>query len=178
MSKIFFTADCHFNHENIIKYAERPFKNLQHMHAEIIERWNKKVNENDIVYHVGDFAFKGVNQAQLFESMLNGRIVHIRGNHDKNNGVKTLLTHCIMEFGGLIFYVTHRPPDEFQERTIEETITAVSNIILCGHVHSYWKHKIIKNKICINVGVDVWNFEPISLNTILKYIGKIKGGHI
>ena len=174
--KIWFTADCHFDHENIIKFCNRPFKNVNHMNEEIIRRWNNKVSSEDVVYHIGDFAFKGMDNAIRFESKLNGNIVHIRGNHDKNNGVKTYNTKAIMEFGGLVFYVTHIPPVENQIGTIESNLISICDFILCAHVHNLWKWKRIDNKIAINVGVDVWNFEPINIHSILKLISRIKKG--
>lgn len=78
--KVFFSADCHFGHANIIKYAKRPFKNINYMNEELVKQWNKVVSSDDLVYHVGDFAFKG--QGRKYEYRLNGDIVHIKGNHD------------------------------------------------------------------------------------------------
>ena len=156
------------------------------MNKTIVEKHNAKVSEGDVVYDLGDFCFKGVSNAQYWEQQLNGTIVHIRGNHDKNNGVKTYITHAIMEFGGIVFYVTHQPPEQRQIDTLESHIVACCDIILCGHVHDLWKHKFIEiwnmgcktNKLAINVGVDVWGMEPITIHSILKYITRIKKGAV
>ena len=192
MTNIFFTADCHFNHANIIlpSYANRPF--LKHgdtigdtnlwksykiksarcnwMNEEIIKRWNHKVKPNDIVYHLGDFCFKG--NSKEFEDKLNGKIIHIMGNHDYNNGVKSLIKCCIMEFGNMVFLVQHVPP------TMDIEIPEFVDVVLCGHVHQHWKLSFSPDtKVpIINVGVDVWNFEPVSIHSILKYIKKIREG--
>ena len=212
--KIFFTADKHLDHSNIILYCNRPFTKMRHiqlgnlylgdinpltggwlcesikesrgqeMNLALVKNHNRKVGEHDLVYDLGDFCFKGVGNALYWEQQLNGTIVHIRGNHDKNNGVKTYITHAIMEFGGLIFYVTHKPPEERQVDTMESHILATCDYILCGHVHDLWKHKFIEvwnsgcrvEKLAINVGVDVWGFEPIDIHSILKYIAKVRRG--
>jgi len=166
--RVFFTADCHFGHSNIIEYTNRPFKNVNHMNEEIIKRWNEQVNQEDLVYHLGDFCFKGDKIALDFEKRLNGNIVHIGGNHDYNNGVKTLITSAYMQFGGLEVLAQHQPPT-----TIEE-IPDYTDLILCGHIHNKWKHSFIENIPIINVGVDVWDFTPVKIDNIIKYRNKLK----
>ena len=52
--KIFFTSDTHFFHNNIIKYTNRPFKNVNEMNEELIKRWNSVVPKDGIVFHLGD----------------------------------------------------------------------------------------------------------------------------
>lgn len=206
MTRIFFTADYHFDHANIIQYCNRPFihdgdidkcsddwisehikeTRKQEMNLTIVKNHNRVVTDDDIVYNLGDFCFKGTGNAKYWEQQLNGDIVHIRGNHDKNNGVKSYITHAIMEFCGLIIYVTHIPPEERQVDTIESNMLNLCDLILCGHVHNNWKHKYIEiwsygfkvRKLCINVGVDVWNFEPVSINSILRYVANIKHGDL
>ena len=46
----FFTSDLHFGHDNIIRFDHRPFNSVEEMDQIIIERWNKKVTNDDIVY--------------------------------------------------------------------------------------------------------------------------------
>lgn len=48
--KIFFTSDLHFGHKNIIQYDQRPFSSVDEMDAALIERWNRKVSPEDLVY--------------------------------------------------------------------------------------------------------------------------------
>lgn len=168
--KIYFSADCHFSHKNIIEYTKRPFKNVEHMNEEIVKRWNEIVKPNDLIYHLGDFAFKGVEQCQYWESRLNGKIVHIVGNHDLNNGVKSYITKGMMEFGNKVVFFQHHPP------VIPEEIPEWADFVLCGHVHNHWKHKTLKKLPhipIINVGVDVWNFTPVSTNSVLKYYDEL-----
>jgi len=163
MTRIFFSADCHFDHANIIKYCHRPFKTVEDMNNTIVDNWNKIVRSDDLVYHVGDFAYRGHTNARVWESRLNGQIVHIRGNHDNNNGVKTLIDKCMMFFGGKDVFVQHHPPD----------IVPSCDFCICGHIHDKWKYKMIENVPVINVGVDVWNYEPVKIDNVLKFYNKI-----
>lgn len=184
MSNFFFTSDCHFNHAKIILYSNRkPFyregvDNLKDTHTwvsdevakdccnkmdnGIIDNWNSVVSKDDTVYHLGDFCFTGNNVARDYEKRLNGRVVHINGNHDKNNGVKGLIESCIMEFGNLSVFAQHHPPSRIEE------IPEWCDLILCGHVHEKWKYKLINGIVVINVGVDQWNYTPVKIETLLK----------
>lgn len=88
MNKTFFTSDTHFGHTNIIKYTNRPFSSVEEMNDVLIQNWNAKVKAGDTVYHLGDFAF-GEKYIHAIFPKLNGRIILIKGNHDKRD-VKVL----------------------------------------------------------------------------------------
>jgi len=47
-------------------------------------------------------------------------------------------------------------------------------IALVGHVHEKWKIKKWYKTIIVNVGVDQWNYIPISFNEILRAINNFK----
>ena len=79
---IFYIADTHFGHENVIRFDKRPFANVEMMKEDMIERWNKKVGKNDTVYILGDFCWKNVNPLEM-GAELNGRKILITGNHDR-----------------------------------------------------------------------------------------------
>jgi calcineurin-like phosphoesterase family protein len=85
MSKVFVASDTHFGHANIIKYTKRPFKSAGHQDAELIRRWNERVDVDDTVYFLGDFAMgRGVDAAFVAVKLaqLNGNIKIVLGNHD------------------------------------------------------------------------------------------------
>ena len=52
---IFFTADTHFCHKNIIKQEDRPFNSIEEMNETMIKKWNAKVKPTDSIYILGDF---------------------------------------------------------------------------------------------------------------------------
>lgn len=75
-------SDTHFNHNNIIKYCDRPYSSTEEMNKDLIKRWNNTVAKDDIVYHLGDFGMGTKEQITELVSQLNGRIYLIMGNHD------------------------------------------------------------------------------------------------
>ena len=84
MSKVFFTGDLHFGHENVLAFDHRPFETVEEMDAELIRRWNHKVGKGDLVYVLGDFIWKTRNDdAPSLVKSLNGQIILIKGNHDR-----------------------------------------------------------------------------------------------
>lgn len=84
-SRVFFTSDTHFNHTNIIKFCNRPFKDVSHMNETIISNWNRMVGPEDIVFHLGDFCLGGSAEWINILNRLNGKIYLISGNHDIKN---------------------------------------------------------------------------------------------
>ena len=84
MSKIFFTGDLHFGHENVIAFDNRPFESVEEMDSELIRRWNDKVGKDDFTYVLGDMIWKTRNDdAPSIIKSLNGQIILIKGNHDR-----------------------------------------------------------------------------------------------
>lgn len=76
---VFFTADTHFDHKNIIQYCHRPFSDVEQMNEVMIARWNEVVGREDTVFHLGDFAMR---RHEYFLRRLNGHLHLIIGSHD------------------------------------------------------------------------------------------------
>lgn len=82
MGKIFYIADTHFGHKNILHYDNRPFFDTAEMEREMVSRWNAAVNWDDTVYILGDFSWNKERDWIPLLHKLNGCKVLIRGNHD------------------------------------------------------------------------------------------------
>lgn len=179
---IFFTADTHFYHKNVIKYCNRPFCSVEQMNECMIERWNTMVSPKDTVYHLGDFGFANASLLAAIRSKLNGAIFLVIGNHDVGKSKKKWLdqvgineVHDWLDFQE--FHLSHLPELRDEDRKVDRSKESSKYFAkhctvcddrwrLCGHVHDAWK---IKGKQ-INVGVDVWDFTPISIELVREKI--------
>jgi calcineurin-like phosphoesterase family protein len=171
----YFTSDLHFNHDNIIKYCNRPFKNAQEMNEKIIENWNNIVKPEDTVFHLGDFLMCGGDYHE-FEKRLNGKIIFIKGNHDKR--LTKAVESITFKHDKYTIFMKHIL--NFHEM-MGDSIPKDMDFILVGHVHDIWKSKLssivnIKGHkvFMINVGVDQWDFKPITMDEIINYWKEIK----
>ena len=190
-----FTSDMHLGHANIAAYCNRPgFKPEYYkdgrwvgdaerqevedkMSDTLIHNWNSRVKPDDTVFHVGDFCshgpVKGVrgsrSKAQEWERRLNGQVIHIRGNHDSNNSVKVAAESLKLWFGKRTWLLVHIPPDK---------VPVDIDVVLCGHVHQAWKHKVIDGRPVINVGTDVWDWKPITKQELIVYCDRLLSSHI
>jgi len=129
------------------------------MQEKLIANWNSVVSPEDTIFHIGDFAssYEKVNIKKII-NRLNGKIIFIKGNHDKGSLFK--INDLTFNLGQIYLHLIHKPED------------ACLDYNLVGHVHTLWKTKIIEKKFCINVGVDVWNYKPVSLKQISKLINE------
>jgi calcineurin-like phosphoesterase family protein len=173
-----FTSDYHLGHENIIKYCNRPFKSLEEMNTTIIKNHNSRVKKEDTVFHIGDFCFKNTSDRGEgirkyyweWEQELNGKIIHIKGNHDKNNSTKTIIEQAVINYGGNFIKLVHKP----------DHVEIKYKYNFVGHIHDKWKFKIMnkvgsnKKVYVVNVGVDVHNYYPVNIDQI-REIFKIEG---
>jgi calcineurin-like phosphoesterase family protein len=78
---IFFTSDWHIGHLNSIKFDNRPFRDLEHMHSSLISNFNKQVPMDGITYFLGDMVTHGTELTKNVIGKLNGTKVLIVGNH-------------------------------------------------------------------------------------------------
>ena len=162
---IWFTADCHIGHANIIKYAFRPYNSIEEMNQSIIDNWNKVVRSDDLVYVLGDFILSNnIYEVKQILDSLRGSIVLLRGDHDK---------------ASIELY-----PERFKSihSLLELKFSGYPSIILCHYCLRVWKkshfnswHLYAHSHSHLpsigkshDVGVDNNKFTPISLLEIVE----------
>lgn len=88
---VWFTSDCHFNHDKDFIYNHRYELNNKEDYLDyLVALWNLTVAPNDIVFDLGDFIFQDGTGTKAFSilSKLNGQHYLLWGNH--NSGIKTV----------------------------------------------------------------------------------------
>ena len=145
MKNYYIIADTHFDHENIIRYCNRPYLKVEYMNNDLVNRWNNVVSKNDVVYVLGDFAF-GKEAISKYIQQLNGTKYLIKGNHDtysnkfyREAGFKEVYDHPIL----VDFFLLSHEPLQLSETT--------PYFNYYGHVHNDSKYQDNLTSRCISV---------------------------
>ena len=157
-----FTSDIHLGHQSILRYCpkSRPFASVEEMNEAIIERWNKKVRQQDTVYFLGDFSFEK-DPAPSF-ARLQGHKRLITGNHDANRkAVMSLPWESIHDLytvkeNGLRAVLCHFPLASWHN-------AHHGYLHFHGHTHGSLKEQIPHR---FDVGFDVFPDGPMSFEEL------------
>src|SRR4051812_3590463 len=157
MSNIFFIADTHFGHKNIIGYTRPGFESIEAHNVTLVANINSVVGKRDVLWHLGDVAFGKDNLKYLAEC--NGIKKLVMGNHDTYPATEYLKyfskIYGAAEYKG--FVLTHIPIDPAQFSRYRGNIH--------GHIHD--SNRFIFGKY-INVNCEAINLTPISFSSIME----------
>jgi len=173
MSKIFFSADHHFGHKNIIKYCDRPWHDRDSMDDDLINLWNATVPEDGVVFYAGDFSFRGTGETMAIMEQLNGTKHLIRGNHDTN-----VQEGVLKQFASILDYTAihveelsqHIVISHYPFRTWEKMHYGAWQL----HGHSHGKLPPMGGQL--DIGIDraaalLGQYRPFNLLEIQEHIG-------
>ena len=158
------------------------------MNLEMVRRWNHVVDIDDWVYYLGDFSLS--EQAVIeYSHQLNGKKILIPGNHDQCfpdhmshekhckkmafyqiNGwtVWPLDNYIVLQEQRLRLnhfpYVSKETFETYEVKYKKyRPVQQPGELLLHGHIHGHYQSK----PGIVNVGVDVWDFYPVTLEQIL-----------
>lgn len=166
---IYYTSDLHIGHFNAIRLCNRPYVTVEAMNMDIIQKWNEKVKPNDDVYILGDMFFKyqDIQQVTNILKLLNGKKHLVRGNHDKflnsinwRDYFEEVVFYKEIDDNGRMVILFHYPIEEWNGYYR-------NSYMLYGHVHDNME-EIKKHPRKFNVGVDVNDFEPKTLDELIE----------
>jgi len=160
---IYFTSDTHFGHGGALGLYRRPFASVAAMNEALVARWNETVTPDDEIWHLGDFAIRQPASvvAQLL-ARLNGRKHLVSGNNDPDatidqTGWASVQPYTEMTVDETFLILCHYPFRSW--RRMDK-----GSVNLHGHCHGQMKKP---HKRQFDVGVDVWDFRPVTLAEIL-----------
>jgi len=189
--RLWFTSDTHYNHANICtattKWIDpvtcREFLSLEQMNSHLIANINEKVEQDDILFHLGDWSFGGFEQIQKFRDSIFCKNVHIiTGNHDHHiesdkEGCQKLFS-SVNKYLNLVVKWNVGTPLMGEQRfaLMHFPIASWDNmargaIHLHGHVHFPADKRIGSGKM-MDVGCDGNELYPIEMSEILRLMDK------
>lgn len=165
--KIWFSADLHLGHHNIIKYCNRPFSTSQEMDKKIISNFQSVIKKGDLLYLLGDLSWSTYKFSEFMEQMPTKEFHVVWGNHDKHNRRARL---------------PWRSENELSALTIEGQY-----VVLCHYALRTWNGKgrgafqlyghshgtLPGEGRQMDVGVDTNNFFPYSWDDIKERLSGI-----
>ena len=166
---IYFTADLHLRHENVISFCKRPFANADEMNEAIIANWNERVRGNDTVFILGDVFFRCACIEEIL-GRLRGKKKLITGNHDTwvhqidcSRFFESIDQFLETSDGNHAITLCHYPLLTWKH--------AKRSYMIHGHIHNdrtsdYWPLLQVRDNV-LNAGVDVNFFKPVSFEELL-----------
>lgn len=156
--KVFITSDTFFGRK--LTAVSNGFNSLEEWEDRMIENWNSKVGPNDIVYHLGNFAWDPVSGESAIIH-LNGTIFFVGGEYDKHLSENSLvkigrhqLLPVIAEIPKLNLVLSHWALENWKGKS-EGTI----------HIHGGEKSENqIPKRFCANI--KNWSWSPIDFDFI------------
>ena len=166
----YYIADTHFGDERVMRLAKRPFGTVAEMNDTMVALWNSKVNVNDEVYIVGDFAFDNESAIGAL-ARLNGTKHLIVGNHDKAlskqtlQRFKTISTITTLKDGDLSVTLCHYPLLSYENSVYD-------GYHVFGHIHNN-PQDIAQDMLPrlprhLHCGADVIGFQPKTLKELIQ----------
>ena len=170
---VYFTADLHLGHKNIIRHCERPFGSAEQMDQRLIASINAVVGQHDTLYILGDFAGPQISrdEAIAYRGRIACKHVHlVQGNHDKDfrdaDCFESVAYYRKVKLGGRKVILFHYPIAEWDGKWH-------GTVHLHGHSHNrpeYNQHSLEQGLLRFDVGVDANDYAPISERAILELV--------
>jgi calcineurin-like phosphoesterase family protein len=168
--RVYFTADQHYGHSNIIQFCKRPFSSVDEMNETLIENHNRIVKPGDLVYFLGDLFWRSLTQEQALSiaARLNGQKYYINGNHEERMSHKDMKKFFIWQKD-----LADIHPTGYPHITLCHYAMRVWNgshrgaWSLYGHSHGELEH-VESGLKSFDVGVDCWDYKPVSLEEVAQ----------
>ena len=139
---IYYIADMHFSHENVIRFDSRPFADTEQMDEVLIQNWNERVTADDTVYVLGDAFWKNEENSIRIMQRLQGHKHLIQGNHDRVKGKLRPCWESIEQYAEIndenrLVILSHYPIPFYKNQHY-------GAVMLYGHVHNTREWELVE----------------------------------
>lgn len=131
----------------------RRFDTTQEMSSHIVDQINKYVGQDDILIHLGDWSFGGINNIWNFRNRIICKNIHlILGNHDKSILNDRTLPNCFYTNSGYFSTI------ELENLSKNEAYCSVGAQEIFTSVQNYLEIQIDNTLICnLHYPMQEWN---------------------
>ena len=167
MAELWFTADTHYQHENVLRHDNRPFATIRDHDDGLIARYCECVKPNDTCIIVGDFAWR---DHQKYLARLPGKKILIIGTHDgMPQEVLRNFTKVVGQKG---------------QPGILEFNVGPHRLVCCHYpmvswgasyhgswhisAHAHGRIPEHPDQLRVDVGVPVWDYRPVNFEVIRR----------
>ena len=167
---IYFTADTHFGHENVIRFCGRPYTTAAEMDEALVENWNSRVKGNDTVFILGDLFFRSGNAEEILRR-LKGKKRLLVGNHDGSWMTKVDVSRYFASVDLMLELSDGRHALTLCHYPLLTWKHAKKSYMIHGHIHNQRNHayEILKTlPRVLNAGVDINFYRPVPLDELVE----------
>lgn len=164
-------SDLHLGHDNILRYANRPFADAEQMNARLYANWQATVGADDTLIFVGDMAMRGAVGPHTWQHVREAAGQHkclVVGNHDltgsgelRVDGFDDICAVLCID-GDPPLLCTHMPLKEVPAG--------------CVNVHGHTHDEPPRASPHINVSVEQLDYRPIALTHIRALAREVVAG--
>jgi len=165
---IWFTADYHLAHKNIIEYCNRPFSSVKEMDQTILNNLSLVIKPGDDIYYLGDLSFNTESARIFLDITKRCNVIFIKGNHDKGSVIHELKQYKIPVYG-------------LKTITFDKQV-----IVLCHYAMRVWDRSHYNSWQLYahshgslppigkqhDVGVDNNDFKPVSMSSLFEIMNQ------
>lgn len=189
MPNVWFTADTHFRHVNLLAKGHRTgFDGIAEHDEALVTWWNETVRPWDTVWHLGDFGMGPAREFLPIVAQLHGTVHLVTGNHDApwpanrdaakhqrwwmDAGFASVQPFARRRVAGRQVLLSHFPysgDHTDQDRGAQWRLPDLGAPLLHGHVHDMWAVRGHQ----LNVGVDVNAFRPVSMGAVAAWVEQL-----
>lgn len=205
---VWFTSDLHLGHTRLLELSSAraaAFASIDEHDAGLVENWNETVAPEDTVWVLGDVDMHGKDASLGHISTLTGTKILVAGNHDacwagmrdgwrKRDRYLAAGFAAVMDFGVaklpavrqgepatrvLLSHFPYLGDSHDEDRYSQFRLRDEGVTLLHGHAHdAFRERRTPKGAWGINVGVDWWDYRPVSAERLAEHLEGLRGGHV